>query len=255
MSRHAVPRGRRGATCLPIEDPGNLSDDSNTDEFTVIGVPQQSSTDQEGKRAADAGVRARNTIMQEGVSSPWPSGTMVLGLSLFLVGGVLVVRSAFDQPPLPLIVPPQSQALGLDSPHHSVARGPSSSHLAPTVASEVARSVAPSIAQSLANSLPPEQPNLLPPPVTPPPQAPSPAPLLPPPLSPTSPPLLTAVCLRSFSATGVFRPPRTNSLPHPQLWVYLWQGGHIAGKSSVAHTTLQPVSKCTHHARDRTRAH
>lgn len=42
-SRKTVPRGRCGATPrLPRDDPADLSDDSNTDEFTVIGAPRQS---------------------------------------------------------------------------------------------------------------------------------------------------------------------------------------------------------------------
>ena len=335
MSRQKVPQGRRGATRLPSEDPADLSDDSNTDDFTVIGIPQQPAVERNGKRTADARARANNTIRQRGVSSPWPLGTRILlGLALFLVGVTLVIRAVGGLVPVALIVPTQSQVLGVGSPPHSVTRVPSSSHLLPMVpppppsphttpqirrfkvaregereaardeardeAKEEEREVALSITQSLSTSPSSEQPNPsvtlptqfsspqappLPPspsPASPPPSLASPPPSLaslppsqpsslpaspplpplpPPPFPSPPPPLpsqLSAVCLRSFSATGVFRPPwkGPEELPHPQLWVYLWQGGQIAGKSSVAHNTLEPVSNCTHHAHDYcTRSH
>ena len=97
----------------------------------------------------------------------------------------------------------------------------------------------------LSPTLPPLNPPRAPtplsptPPVNPPPASPPPPPLTPP-SPPASPPPLDGVCLRRISATNIYHEASPN-LPDPQLWVYLWQGGTIAGKTSVVHQTLSPV--------------
>ena len=77
-----------------------------------------------------------------------------------------------------------------------------------------------------------------PPPLSPPPSLPRSPPLSPP---PSPPPPLNDMCLGSFSATNVFKHEWSWSEPDPQLWVYLWQGGRIAGKTSVLRATVAPV--------------
>ena len=91
-------------------------------------------------------------------------------------------------------------------------------------------------------------PALPPPPPTPPPSVPpttpppSPSPLLPPPAPPPDLPDGASVCLTSFSAVGVTgQDERQYGTSDPQVWLYMWQGGPIFGRTKIVHDSLAPV--------------